>query len=369
MPHGGEAWLITRYEDVRAVLADPRFSSDRRKPGFPRIHPAVIAAQDHGVPARPNMIGLDGAEHAANRRPVLSEFTVKRVRAMRPRIQTIVDEHIDAMLAAGSPADLVTSLSLPVPSLVICELLGVPYADHEFFQSCTAELLSFSTTGGGRADAMNRMLAYMDRLCAAKEADPGDDLLGRVITKQRTAGDGTDDHEHLVGLAVILLVAGHETTANVISLGTAALLNDPALAAPLRSGTGSTPALVEELVRYFSITGAVTSRAATEDTTIGGTPIRAGEGVVALVPAANHDPDAFDSPDRIDPERGSRHHLGFGYGVHQCLGQNLARLELEIVFDTLFRRIPTLRLDAPLDTLPFKDDAAIYGLNELPVAW
>ncbi len=201
---------------------------------------------------------------------------------------------------------------------------------------------------------------------SSKEASPTDDLLGRQITKQRETGEG--DHEDLVSLAFLLLVAGHETTANMISLGTVALLENPEQLAAIVADPSRTPAAVEELLRYFSIVDAATSRTARADVEIGGVLIREGEGVVALGWSANRDPDAFADPDVLDIERGARHHVAFGYGAHQCLGQNLARMELQIVFDTLLRRIPGLRLASAVDELPFKD-ANVYGLHELPVTW
>ncbi|MFC3999686.1 cytochrome P450 [Nocardiopsis sediminis] len=373
MPGGGQAWLVTTFDDVRAALADPRLSSDRRRAGFPRYAPTIgiNAAVSSGGPFgdRPLMIGLDGEEHARARRAVLGEFTVKRMRALKPRIQEIVDDHIDAMLGEGSPADLVQALSLPVPSLVICEQLGVPYADHDFFQTCTTTLLSWKSTSEQRRQGLIDLFGYIKQLCSAKEqaADPGDDLIGRQILKQREEGEV--DHQGLVATALILLIAGHETTANMISLGTVALIENPDVLGRIRDDPELTPAAVEELLRFFSITGPVTSRVATSDIEIGGVTVREGEGVVALLPSANHDATVFADPATIDIDRGARHHVAFGYGAHQCLGQNLARLELQIVFDTLFRRVPDLRFAVPLEELPFKSDSTIYGLHKLPVVW
>jgi cytochrome P450 len=358
LANGAQAWALSRLDDVRTMLTDPRFSSDRRHPGFPLFAPG----QRTSVPGRPAMIGLDPPEHGAARRAVVGEFTVKRMNALRPRIQQIVDEHIDAMLAGPRPADLVPALSLPVPSLVICELLGVPYADHEFFQTRSANLLRRDAPGEQRVAAVNEIRGYIAALIAEKAKSPADDLLGRQLAKGA-------DPEDLVGLGFLLLIAGHETTGNMISLGTMTLLERPEALAALKNDTSVTPLAVEELLRYFTIAEFVTSRVAREDVELGGVLIRAGEGVVALGNTANRDPAAFADPDTFDIERGARHHIAFGFGFHQCLGQNLARLELQIVFDTLFARIPGLRLAAPVDDLPFKDDAAVYGLYSLPITW
>jgi cytochrome P450 len=359
LPSGMTAWAMTRLADIRAMLTDPRFSSDRRNPNFP-----LLLKGQRVLPPdfKPAMIIMDPPEHGPARRAAVGEFTVKRLAALRPRVQEIVDEHIDAMLAGPRPTDLVKALSLPVPSLVICELLGVPYADHDFFQACSSRLLSRTITQEDRMLAVSELLEYLDGLIAAKEKEPADDLLSRQLAK-------SDDREAVRSLAFLLLVAGHETTANMISLGTMALLERPEDIRTIRDDPSKTPAAVDELLRYFTIAEFVTSRVAIADVEIGGVTIRAGDAVVTLGNIANRDPDVFDQPDELDIERGARNHITFGFGAHQCLGQNLARMELEIVFDTLFRRIPDLRPAVPLDTLPYKNDANIYGIHEFPVTW
>jgi cytochrome P450 len=358
LPSGSEAWALARHEHIRTMLTDPRFSSDRSNPNFP-----LLQAVPRGrIRFRASLISMDPPEHGPARRAVVGEFTVKRMAALRPRIQEIVDEHLDAMLAGPKPADLVQALSLPVPSLVICELLGVPYADHEFFQTRSAKLLRRTTPPEERVAAVDELRDYLDALITRKEQEPGDDLLSRQLGK-------TPDREELVSLGFLLLIAGHETTANMISLGTLALLEHPEALATIREDPAKTPNAVEELLRYFTIAEFAASRVATEDVELGGVLIRKGEGVVALGNTANRDPEAFDHPDELDVNRGARHHVAFGFGAHQCLGQNLARMELQIVFDTLFRRVPGLRLAVPAGELPFKDDANVYGLYELPVTW
>jgi cytochrome P450 len=363
LPGRSQAWVATRHEDVRKVLTDARFSADRRRPQFPQLIPSARPK----TPLAPSLITMDPPEHGQARRAVVGEFTVRRMGALRPRIQEIVDERIDALLAGPQPADLVEAFSLPIPSLVICELLGVPYADHEFFQEHSSKLLSRTVSPEDRNASIEHLQTYLDSLVTEKEADPCDDLLGRQILKQRE--DGTVDHDSLVSLAFLLLIAGHETTANMISLGTAALLTNPAQLETIRRDPAKTLDAVEELLRYFTIADTVTARVAMEDVEIGGVLIRAGEGILALGYSANRDPQAFDRPDELDIQRGARHHVAFGFGPHQCLGQNLARMELQIVFDTLFKRIPGLRIAAEIDDLPFKNDAAVYGLYSMPVSW
>jgi cytochrome P450 len=362
---GQEVWAVSRHADVRAVLTDPAFSSNRANPNFPLPFGRRVR---RGEGLKPSLIAMDAPEHGPARRLVLGEFTVKRLATLGSRVQEIVDEHLDAMLADESrTADLVPALSLPVPSLVICELLGVPYADHEFFQSRSRTLISRASTQEEVKAASDGLRGYVDGLVTAKEADPTDDLIGRQIVKRRE--EGIEDHEALVSLAILLLIAGHETTANMISLGTLALLQRPDQLAELRADPSKTPAAVEELLREFTIAEFVTSRVAVEDTVVNGTEVKAGEGVFTLGNAANHDPAVFADPTQVDIDRGARNHLAFGYGAHQCLGQNLARVELRVVFDTLFRRVPTLRVARPVAELPFKNDALIYGLHSLPVSW
>lgn len=367
MAGGTEVWWVSGHAEARAVLTDPRFSSDRRKEGFPFfVNDLAAARQLRSQP--PAMVSMDGAEHAAARRAVIGEFTVKRLAALRPRVQAIVDRFIDEMLATEQhPVDLVRTLSLPVPSLVICELLGVPYSDHDYFQNRTAILVRRSSAPEDRVRALTELRAYVDALITRKENEPGDDLLSRQIARQRE--EGTLDHGSLVSMAFLLLNAGHETTANMISLGVVGLLNRPAQLDLLKADPGRTPMAVEELLRFFAIADTVTSRVATEDVQLGEVSVKPGDGVLVSTLSANWDPGVFENPADLDVRRGARHHLAFGFGPHQCLGQNLARMELQIVFDTLFRRIPTLRLAASLDDLTFKSDAVVYGIEEVPVTW
>ena len=364
LPNGRPAWAVARHRELRALLSDPRFSSDRAHPGFPSL---LAGSGPEVTRGTASLISMDPPEHGPARREVLGEFTVRRMQALRPRIQQIVDRQLELMTAGPRPADLVAALSLPVPSLVICELLGVPYADHDFFQDRSARLLRHTTPGPEQLRVQRDLSGYLRELVAGKVADPGDDLLGRQVVRQREAGEVRP--RDLASLAFLLLVAGHETTSNMISLGVLAFLENPAAREAVRAEPARTPGAVEELLRYFSIVDVAVARMATADIEIGDVLIRAGEGVVALSSAANRDPAAFSHADELDIERGERHHLAFGFGPHQCLGQNLARLELQVVFDSLLRRIPDLRLAVPLDDVPFKDDAIIYGAYELPVTW
>ncbi|MEV8636016.1 cytochrome P450 [Streptosporangium sp. NPDC051023] len=363
MPTGLPAWAVTRYGDVRSMLSDPRFSSNMRDPGFPLLaeHMRPTDAFDT------SLIGMDAPEHTAARRAVAGEFTVRRAKTLRPRIQRIVDDHLDRMLAGPKPADLVEALAFPVPLLVICELLGVPNADRDLFQRCSSLLMDGDSPEQAGA-ALGELLSYLDRLVTEKEREPGDDLLGRQI--RRRGQPGVADHKGLVELAFMLLMAGHEAPANIIALGTVALLEHPDQLAPILADAAGIPNAVEELIRYFTIAEVATSRVATDDVGLGDVTIRAGEGVLGLISGANRDPEVFDDPDELLLDRaGARNHLGFGFGSHQCLGQNLARLELQTVFEALFLRVPGLRLAVPFGELRFKDDSINYGLHALPVTW
>ncbi|HYS37263.1 MAG TPA: cytochrome P450 [Pseudonocardiaceae bacterium] len=366
MPTGQPVWLISGHENVRQILADPRVSSDRSQPGFPTIVRVSPEQLRKSMSFGRSLIGSDPPEHTAQRRMLITEFTVRRVQAMRPRIEQIVNERIDAMLDGDRPTDLVKALALPVPSLVICELLGVPYADRDFFQDRTKLLLRRGSSQAEREAASNELTDYFDRLITTKAAAPGDDLLGRLIERNRETE--VFSHELLVGLATLLLIAGHETTANVIALGTLALLEHPDQLAALTADPELVPAAVEEMLRYLNIVEAG-FRVATADIEIAGTVIRAGEGLVALAASANRDDSAFGHSGVFDVARGARHHVAFGYGIHQCLGQNLARMELDVVFRNLFRRMPGLHLAIPVADLPFKADSFVYGVHELPVTW
>ena len=356
---GSTPWLVTRHADQRTLLTDKRISADMTHPTYPRQAPGNASL---------SFIGMDDPEHSRLRRMVGSAFMVKRVEAMRPAVQRIVDDSIDAMLAGPNPTDLVEAFALPVPSLVICDLLDVPYADHDFFQSNSRTLINRNSTPEARMEASGALADYLGRLVAKKIENPGDDLLSSLGARVE-AGELT--HEGATQMAVLLLIAGHETTANIIALGTLALLRNPEQMALLRETDDPriVASAVDEMLRYLNITHGGRRRVALEDIEIAGQVIKAGEGVVLPNDIANRDSDVYPDPDRIDLTREPRNHLAFGFGVHQCLGQPLARLELRIAYQTLYRRIPDLRLATDFESVPFKHDGFVYGVYELPVAW
>ncbi|MCD9194694.1 cytochrome P450 [Streptomyces albireticuli] len=354
LPNGDRVWLVTRHEDVRAVLTDPKISSNPEHKGFPNVGVSLGVPKQDQIPGW--FVGMDSPEHDRFRKALIPEFTVRRVRAMRPAIEETVDRCLDALLASGDSGDLIADFALPIPSLVISSLLGVPPGDRDFFESRTRTLISIrSSTEEQRTAAAKDLLRYVNRLVSIKEKWRGDDLISRLLASGSIA-----PHE-LPGVLMLLLIAGHETTANNIGLGVVTLLTNPQWIGDDRA--------VEETLRFHSVADLVSLRVAVEDVEIAGQLVKAGEGIVPLVAAANHDENAFECPHMFDPSRSARHHVAFGYGVHQCLGQNLVRIEMEIAYRKLFERIPTLELAVPVDGLAVKTDGVLYGLHELPVRW
>ncbi|HEX8866265.1 MAG TPA: cytochrome P450, partial [Lentzea sp.] len=294
-------------------------------------------------------------DHNRFRKALIPEFTVRRIRSLRPAVEEIVDRAIDQMLAKGTTAELVEDFSLTVPSLVISSLLGVPKVDRDFFEEKTKVLVTLTSTDEERDKASEHLLRYINRLITIKSKRPGDDLISKLLQ------GGLLTPQELSGVSMLLLIAGHETTANNISLGVVTLLQQKQWIDDDR--------MIEELLRYHSVADLVALRVAIEDVEIGGQLVRAGEGIVPLVAGANHDPEMFERPHEFDPARSATGHVAFGYGVHQCLGQNLVRLEMDVAYRGLFQRIPTLEIAVPLEELQFKYDGVLFGLHALPVRW
>ncbi|MFM9370867.1 cytochrome P450 [Streptomyces sp. Da 82-17] len=361
---GRSVWAVTGHAAARQLLADGRLSSDRLTEGFP-VPAERVAQVIKNDRRRVALLGVDDPVHNTQRRMLIPSFSVKRIAALRPRIQETVDRLIDAMVDQGPPAELVEAFALPVPSMVICALLGVPYADHDFFEEQSRRLLRGPEAADVEA-ARDELDAYFLQLIDRKVKEPGDGLLDDLVAQQLAAG--TVDREELVAMATILLIAGHETTANMISLGTFTLLQHPEQFAALRADEALMPAAVEELLRFLSIADGML-RVAKDDIDVDGTTIRAGDGVVFSTSLINRDADVYGEPEQLDWNRGPLHHLAFGFGIHQCLGQNLARAEMEIALSTLFRRLPGLALAVPAEEIPFKPGDTIQGMLELPVTW
>jgi cytochrome P450 len=362
---GVPAYLVTRYDDVREVLGDwGRFSNaGRRFFGLP--DGAEITDEELARMRAGQLLAFDPPEHTRLRRLLTPEFTVRRMRRLEPRIVEIVDAHLDELERVGPPADLVSSFALPVPSFVICELLGVPYADRDEFHHRTRRQLDLSIPLPERLSLGRDARAYMHGLVAGAKASPGEDMLGMLV---REHGDELCTDE-LVGIANLLLVAGHETTANMLGLGTLALLRQPEQLAMVRDDPAAVEPAVEELLRWLSIVHAGIPRVTTTEVEVAGHRIPAGELVVCSLPAANRDPVLVDDPDRLDITRAPVGHLAFGHGVHHCLGAPLARMEMRIAFPALLRRFPSLALAVPFEEVPFRSFHVVYGLRALPVTW
>lgn len=353
-PDGHQGWLVTGYAVAREVFADPRFSAWAGHTPDP-VQPEPI---DPGL-----FIRMDPPDHTRYRRLLTGQFTVRRINQLTSRVEEIVTGQLDEMERTGPPTDLVQAYALPIPSIVICELLGVPYADRATFQTASATLLNLDSTVEQASEAMHSLFGYLGELVARKHVEPTDDLLSGLVA----SGELTD--EELINIGILLLNAGHETTANMLGLGTFALLQHPEQLAMLREDPGLIDGAVEELLRYTSILQFHARRIATEDVELAGRPIEAGQVLVLSLPVINRDADRFAEPDRLEVTRAPSGHLSFGHGVHQCLGQQLARIEMRIGYSALLSRFPGLRLAVAPEDVPLRSDMAIYGVHELPVTW
>ncbi|MEO3892322.1 cytochrome P450 [Nonomuraea sp. B5E05] len=361
-PFGLPAYLVCRHEEVRRVLADPaRFSSALTPfPGAGQMNADELAKMQAG-----QLIGFDPPQHTRLRRMLTPEFTVRRMRRLEPRITEIVEAALDDLERAGRPADLVRHFALPVPSLVICELLGVPHADRDEFQERSARMLDTSLPMEQRVAAQREDRAYMAGLVGRAQADPGEDLLGMLV-REHGHDLGADE---LIGIASLLLLAGHETTSNMLGLGTLALLRHPDQLAVIREDPAQVEPAVEELLRWLSVVQSLPPRTTTTEVEIAGHAIPAGSLVICSFPAANRDPAFVDDPETLDLTRQAAGHVAFGHGVHHCLGAPLARMEMRIAFPALLRRFPGLALADPYEQADFRAFSLVYGVHTLPVTW
>lgn len=358
-PGGHEGWLITGYDLLRSVLADRRFSSRREL----ARHPFIDLGDVEMPPASPGeFLQMDEPQHGRYRKPLAGKFTVRRMRLLTERVAQVTAEHLDAMEKAGPSVDLVTAFAKPIPAIVICELLGVPYADRGSFQENVEAMFSGEVSDEDLMAAYTATQSYLAQLVAAKRADPTDDVLSDLCDT-----DLTD--EELMGIGLLLLAAGIDTTANMLALGTFALLSHPDQWAALRAEPGLADQAVEELLRYLSVAKTF-QRTALEDVELGGQTIKAGSSVILSFNTANRDPERFADPDTLDIRRPATGHLAFSHGIHQCLGQQLARTEMRVAFPALVNRFPNLRLAVADADVPLRPEIAdISGVKSLPVTW
>ncbi|GII20419.1 cytochrome P450 [Planosporangium mesophilum] len=362
LPDGKTAWLVTGHAEARQVMIDPRFS--RKAASGPDTPKLGLAAADDSI------LGMDPPEHTRLRRLVASAFTARRVEELRPRVAKLVDELLDRVETLPRPVDLVENFSLPLPVQVICELLGVPATDRHVFHAWSDAVMNDWRADPAKSkEAIEELSRYFARLIAAKRAEPADDLMTALIAA-RDRDDKLSEHE-LVQLGLGLLIAGHETTANQINMFLLTLLRYPDELARLRTTPDDIPRAVEELMRFVQLGqgGGGLLRVTLEEVELGGVRLPAGAAVLPALLAANRDPRAFDQPDRLDLSRADNPHLGFGAGVHHCLGAQLARMELQEALRGLLRRLPGVRVTVPDSELRFKSGMTLRSLEALPVTW
>jgi cytochrome P450 len=372
-PSGRIGWLVTRFEEGSLVFSDPRLSSQRPRHDVAEEDGVDPNDNDSAEALPPTFNSMDAPDHGAYRRLLSGRFTPKSVQAnLQPYIDTIVTEHLDrieTLGASGVPVDLIQHLALPIPCLVICELLGVPYKDRDKFHHATEVMMDTSKRRAERDTGAHWLMEYITKLVADKRADPrSEGLLAELIRKSEEDGSILSD-EDLIGIGVLLLFAGHDTTMAMIGLSALTLLTHPVQRQDLADHPEKIGVAVEELLRYLTIVQFGLGRTAKEDLEIAGQAIAKGDLIVVAMPAANRDPRAFENPDEPDFDRKMTRHLAFGYGVHQCLGQNIARAELKTILPQLFQRFPGLKLATPLDEVEMDTYGTNYGVKKMLVTW
>jgi pentalenolactone synthase len=359
-PAGDLAWLVTRYEDVKTLLADDRLA---------RSHPAPDrAARFSSSPFLGGPVGnydTELADHALMRKLITPAFSARRMAGVKPRVQGLVDGLLDRLERMAPPVDFHEEFSFPLPVLVICELLGVPYEDREQFRVWSDEAANLWDESKALT-ALKDLAAYLAGVIQEKRRNPGEDAISDLVARDN---GGQLSDEAIIRLSIGLLFAGHETTVARIDFGTLLLLSNPDQRQALQRDPELADGAVEEILRVAAPSHGALPRYARADIEIGDVAIRAGDLVVLGMQAANRDPAAFPDPDRFDIQRGENGHVAFGFGHHFCIGASLARVELQTVFGTLFRRFPGLRLAVPIDQLRLRSDLLTGGLTALPVVW
>jgi cytochrome P450 len=360
----GRLWLVTRYADARQVLTDPRFT---------KVAPDQHALQPPGAAARPDerllsehMLSVDPPAHTRLRRLVNKVFTAGRIEALRPRVREIADDLLDGFADKGE-VDLVAGYAFPLPITVICELLGVPMDDRDSFRDWSNAVVGGMASGGDNRQAAQALATYVVDLIAVKRAALGDDLLSQLIAVT-DGGDRLSERE-LVSMVFLLLIAGHETTVNLIANGAYLLLTHPDALRRVTADPGLIPGAVEEFLRYESPVETTTPRFTSEPVEIGGVTIPAGEVVLVSLSSVNRDEARFAEPARFDIDRRDTPHLAFGHGIHFCLGAPLARMEGRVAFERMLPRLPELALAVPAGDLAWRPGLLIRGLVDLPVRW
>ncbi|MDN5913515.1 MAG: cytochrome P450 [Pseudonocardia sp.] len=377
-PNGMVGWLVTRFEEGSQVFSDPRLSANRpdhqSAEGFTPAEDEE-AGEDvtGGLGPQNTFVLMDEPDHGAYRKLLAGRFTPKSInQKLQPYIDRVVDEHLDALeekVRTDGSVDLIEHLALPIPCLVICELLGVPYRDRDGFHGATEKMMDTAASGADRTEGLQWLVRYITDLVASKRADPDSEgLLADLVRQSQQEGSVLSDSD-LISIGVLLLFAGHDTTMAMIGLSILTLLRNPGQWNELREERTRIRPAVEELLRYLTIVQFGLGRVATEDLELAGAHIAEGDLVVVSMAAANRDPRVFSYPDALDLDREMTRHMAFGYGVHQCLGQNVARAELGTIIPRLIERFPDMRLAVPADEVPMDITGTNYGLKKLPVTW
>ncbi|KAL2851848.1 cytochrome P450 55A2 [Aspergillus pseudodeflectus] len=364
---GSEPWLVVKHEDVCKVLTDERLSKQRQRPGYPEMSAGGKAAAKN----RPTFVDMDAPDHMRQRNMVAKFFTQEHINGLKPLINETINSVLEKMIAKGGdkPIDLVEHFSLPIPSLVIYHILGIPIEDIEYLTKTNAVRSNGSSTAAAAQDANRDLLKYLDELVDKRATDLKDDLISTLISEQLNKGNL--ERLDVVQIAFLLLVAGNATMVNMINLGVVTLLQYPEQLADLKADPGLAPAFVEELCRYYTASALATRRVAKVDVVIGGQSIKAGEGIIASNQSANRDADVFPDPDTFNLHRktDSEKNLAYGYGDHRCVAEALARAQLEAVFAVLFQRLPNLKLAISFDEIEWSAPHKDVGIVELPVTW
>ncbi len=360
-PDGHIGWIVSSYDLVREVLSDPRFSHSCEIGHFPVTHHGEVIPNHPLIPGM--FIHMDPPDHTRYRKLLTGEFTVRRVTRLQANAEAVAAEQIAAMRAQGAPADLVTAFARPLVLRMLSDLVGLPYDERDRYVPAVTLLHDPDASPEASDAAYGQAQGFFDEIIERRRKEPADDLISRLVA------DGGLTTEELRNMVTLLLFAGYETTESALAVGVFALLHHTDQLAALRADPGKTEAAVEELLRYLTVNQYHTYRTALEDLELHGEPIKKGDTVTVSLPAANRDPAKFGCPDALDIERDTSGHVAFGFGVHQCLGQNLARVELRAGLSALLAAFPDLRLAVPADEVPLRLRGSVFAVGNLPVAW
>lgn len=359
--NGTDAWLVTRHADAKTLLTENKLSSDRSRPDFPLINAAAELGRTFKT-----LISMDPPEHNVLRKMLLPDFTAARMRAMRPVIEETANALIDVLDEGEHPFDFVRGYAAPLAGRAISQLIGVPYEQHDFFER-RVEKLVFADGPEQAGEALGELLGYLTEHVTEKQKNPGNDMVSRLATEY--VSKGQLEESDLISATLLVLGAGHPTTAATISIGLFTLFEHPDQLDIVRNDPDAIPGLVEELLRFLSVADIAPNRVALEDVEIDGRTIRAGEGVIFSLAAANRDATVFPEPDKLDVRRPGRQHLAFGFGLHQCLGHNMGRMVIDVAFRTLLSRKPNIRLAVPASEITQPEGSYLPDIPRLPVTW